>query len=239
MSSPTLRVAGVPVLLVVVGVTAAAQQAATPHEMHGRHRDPTAYIASLEDPARDAYQKPAEVVEALGLGPGQVVADIGAGSGYFAIRLAGPVGEAGRVLAVDVNARLLEHLEGRVREASLGNVETILAPPDDPRLPEAGVDLIFFCNVWHHIDDQDGYLARLRQALKPGGRLVMIDFHKRGLPVGPPVGMKIAREDLIAQLEGAGWAVTREHDFLPYQYFLEFQPAGPAAADQAPVDNRR
>lgn len=224
MSPSTLRVASLIALLVGLGVAAAAQQAATPHEMHGRHRDPKAYIASLENPARDAYQKPAEVVEALGLRSGQVVADIGAGSGYFAVRLAGPVGEAGRVLAVDVDARLLEHLEGRVREASLGNVETILAPPNDPRLPEAGVDLIFFCNVWHHIDDQDGYLAKLRQALKPGGRLVMIDFHKRDLPVGPGVAMKIAREDLLAQLEGAGWRLVREHDFLPYQYFIEFQP---------------
>ncbi len=225
----SIFVAVAAVAAVVSPLTAAAQHAASAHEMHRRHGDSNAYIASLEDPNRAAYQKPDLVVTALELEPGQVVADIGAGSGYFAVRLADAVGPTGRVLAVDVDADLLAHLDARAREASLGQLTTVLAPPDDPQLPAAGVDLVFFSNVWHHIEDQAGYLEKVRRALKPAGRLVMIDFHKRDLPVGPDPRMKIAREDLVAQLEAAGWRLTREHDFLPYQYFLEFRPAAPPA----------
>ena len=211
------------------GMTAAAgpaapQQAADHHEMHRRHADPTAYMASLEDPARDAYQKPDAVVEALRLQSGQAVADVGAGTGYFSIRLAHAVGERGRVYAVDVSPDMVRHLNRRVRDAGIANVVSVLAPEDDPLLREGSVDLVFICNVWHHIEDQEGYLQHLQRALRPGGRLVMIDFEKRELPVGPPVAMKIAREDLIAQLEKSGWAVAREHDILPYQFFLEFTP---------------
>ena len=113
-----------------------AQAAASPHEMHQRHGDPAAYIASLDDPARDAYQKPDEVMKALALRPGEVVADIGSGSGYFTLRFARVVGETGRVYAVDVSPDMIRHLDARVRDAGLLNVSTILAPPDDPRLPQ-------------------------------------------------------------------------------------------------------
>jgi hypothetical protein len=81
-------------------------------------------------------------------------------------------------------------------------------------------------NVWHHIENQAGYLARMKKLLKPGGQVVMIDFQKRELPVGPPVGMKIAREDLLKQMEANGFRLVTEHTFLPHQYFLIFQVAG-------------
>ena len=200
-----------------------AQQAAGQHEMHQRHNDPKAYAASLDDPKRDEYQKPDAVIAALQVTPGQVVADIGAGTGYFSVRLARAVGDAGRVYAVDVNADMAQHLNRRVRDANIANIVGVLAPPDDPLLREQSVDLVFICDVWHHIEQQEAYLAHLRRALKPGGRLVMIDFQKRELPVGPPVDMKIAKEDLIAQMQRAGWTVAREHDILPYQYFIEFR----------------
>ena len=201
----------------------ARQQAAGHHEMHQRHGDPKAYEAALDDPRRDAYQKPDDVVAALGLREGQVVADIGAGTGYFAVRLAKAVGASGRVYAVDVSADMAQHLNRRLRDANISNVASVLAPPDDPLLRPASVDLVFICDVWHHVEQQESYLAHLRRALKPGGRLVMIDFHKRDLPVGPPVEMKIARDDLVRQVEGAGWTLVQEHDILPYQYFLEFR----------------
>jgi len=203
---------------------AQAPQAQTPGEMHRRHQDSPAYIAMLEDPKRDVYQKPAEVVAALALKPGEVVADIGAGSGYFAVRLAKEVGPAGRVYGVDVSPEMVVHLNRRLRDAGITNVQTILSAPDDPLLLDASVDRFFICDTWHHIDDQAKYLALMRRMLRPGGQVAMIDFQKRELPVGPPLAMKIAREDLIKQMEGAGFRLAGEHTFLPYQYFLLFEP---------------
>jgi len=207
---------------VLVPAAVLAQVAASPHEMHQRHGDPPAYIASLDDPVRDAYQKPDEVLKALDLRPGEVVADIGAGSGYFTVRFARAVGDGGRVYAVDINPDMIRHLNRRIRDAGLRNVVTVLSEPDDPLLPEASVDRFVIVDTWHHVEDQAGYLARLKRMLKPGGQVVHIDFQKRDLPVGPPPAMKIAREDLVKQMGGAGFRLAAEHDFLPYQYFLVF-----------------
>jgi len=202
---------------------APAQTVHTEHDAHRMHADAAAYIRALDDPARDAWQKPHEVIAALDVQPGETIADIGAGSGYFALRFARHVGPEGRVYAVDVSKDMVAHLETQARTAGLGNLRTVLAPPDDPTLPDAAVDRVFFCDVWHHIDDQAGYLAKVKKALRPSGEVVMVDFHKRDLPVGPPVSMKIAREDLIAQVEANGFRLVREHTFLPYQYFLVFR----------------
>jgi arsenite methyltransferase len=120
---------------------------------------------------------------------------------------------------------MLDHLAHTAAEAGVTNVTTVLAPPDDPRLPDGSIDRVFICNVWHHVDDQAGYLRKLARALKPTGQLVMVDFHKRHLPVGPPVAMKIAREDLVSQMEAHGFRLAQEHTFLPHQYFLAFAPA--------------
>jgi predicted methyltransferase len=200
----------------------AAQAPRDQHDAHRLHGDPAAYIAALEDPKRDAYQKPHEVMQALGVKDGEVIADIGAGSGYFTIRLAHHVGAAGRVYAVDVSADMIRHLHTRVRDMALLNVSPILARPDDPLLPQP-VDRFLIVDVWHHIEDQAGYLALMKKLLKPGGQVVMIDFHKRELPVGPPAAMKIAREDLLRQMQGHGFQLAAEHTFLPYQYFLVFR----------------
>jgi ubiquinone/menaquinone biosynthesis C-methylase UbiE len=191
--------------------------------VHRLHGDPAAYIKALEDPARDAYQKPHEVIEALAINPGEIVADIGSGSGYFTLRMARHVGEKGHVYGVDVNADMIRHLNERIRDAGVLNVSTILARPDDPLLPQP-VDRFIIVDVWHHVDDQPKYLEMMKKHLRPGGQVVMIDFHKRDLPVGPPLAMKIAREDLIAQMTAHGFTLAREHTFLPYQYFLVFEP---------------
>ena len=193
-------------------------------EMHALHRDSKAYIAMLEDPKRDAYQKPHEVLQALALKPGEQVADIGSGSGYFALRFAAHVGESGRVYAVDIDAEMVRHLNRRVRDAGLSNVQTLLAEPGDPLLRDRSIDRFVVVDTWHHIDDQPKYLGLMKKMLKPGGQVVMIDFHKRELPVGPRLEMKIAREDLIRQMEDNGFRLAKEHTFLPYQYFLVFEP---------------
>lgn len=210
------------VALLALPGKAAAQAPRSEHEMHGLHRDSKAYIAALDNPKRDAYQKPHEVMQALDVKAGEIIADIGAGSGYFTFRFAQHVGSAGRVYAVDVSPEMIRHLHARARELKALNVSPILAPPDDPLLPQP-VDRFVIVDVWHHVEDQAGYLKRMKALLKPGGQVVMIDFQKRDLPVGPPAAMKIAREDLIAQMQKHGFRVAKEHTFLPYQYFIVFE----------------
>jgi arsenite methyltransferase len=193
------------------------------HQMHHLHQDPKAYVAMLEDPKRDAYQKPHEVITALKLKEGEVIADIGAGSGYFAFRLGAHVGEQGRVYAVDVSPEMIMHLNRRIRDLSARNVVSILAPPDDPLLADGSVDRVFICNTWHHIEHRDRYLALLKKSLKPAGEIIMIDFKKEETPAGPPVEMRIDRKALVDELQRNGFRLDTEHRFLPYQYFLVFK----------------
>jgi len=215
----------IPLLLLLLAPAAAAQdhKPRGDQEMHALHRDNKAYIAMLEDPKRDAYQKPHEVMQALALKQGETVADIGSGSGYFTLRFAAHVGDTGRVYAVDIEPEMVRHLNKRVRDAGLANVQTVLAEPGDPLLRDRSIDRFVVVDTWHHIDDQPKYLGLMKKMLKPGGQVVMIDFHKRELPVGPRLAMKIAREDLIRQMEDNGFRLAKEHTFLPYQYFLVFE----------------
>lgn len=193
------------------------------HTMHRLHQDPKAYLAMLDDPKRDAYQKPHEVITALKLKEGEVIADIGAGSGYFTLRLARHVGETGRVYAVDVSPEMIVHMNRRIRDLKVKNVVSILAAPDDPLLADASVDRFFICDTWHHIENRDRYLALLKKMLKPGGEVVMVDFKKAETPVGPPQEMRIDRADLVQEMEKNGFRLDAEHTFLPYQYFLVFK----------------
>ena len=170
---------------------------------------------TLEDPQRDAWQKPDEVIRALNLRAGEVVADIGAGSGYFTRRLAR---EAAKVYAVDVEARTL----ARARASSPRNVNTVLAAAHDPKLSPGSIDTAFLCDVLHRLEARAAYYAKLKSALKPGGRIVIIDFHKKPLPVGPPLEMRFTPEEVTAELAAAGFSPTASHTFLEHQYFLEF-----------------
>ena len=192
------------------------------HEMHRLHQDSKAYIAMLDDPKRDEYQKPHEVLTALKLKAGEVVADIGAGSGYFTFRLAHHVGDTGRVYAVDVSPEMIVHLNRRIRDLKAQNVVAILSAPDDPLLMDGSVDRFFICDTWHHIENHERYLSRMKRMLKPGGQVVMVDFKKAETPVGPPQEMRIARDDLVNEMETNGFQVQAEHTFLPYQYFVVF-----------------
>jgi arsenite methyltransferase len=211
-------------LILPVSATAQDSVKRDVHQMHRLHTDPKSYIRALEDPKRHAYQKPQEVLMALGLRAGEIIADIGAGSGYFTFRLAHHVGDKGRVYAVDVSPDMIVHINRRIRELKVSNVVSVLAEPDDPLLADRSVDRFFFCDSWHHIENQTQYLSVMKRILKPKGEVVMIDFHKKELPVGPPLQMKIAREDVIKQLENSGFVLSKEHTFLPYQYFLVFAP---------------
>jgi len=191
--------------------------------MHRLQHDSKAYIARLEDPMRDAYQKPQEVVKALKIEEGEVIADIGAGSGYFTFRLAHHAGEKGRVYAVDVSPDMIVHLNRRIRDLNVKNVVTVLCAPDDPLLADGSVDRVLICDTWHHIDGHAKYLGLLKRMLKPGGQVIMIDFKKTKTPVGPPMEVRIDRDELVREMESNGWQLAAEHTFLEYQYFLVFK----------------
>ena len=191
---------------------------------HHRFDDVERWVEVFDSPERDAWQKPQSVVEFLGVQEGEVVADLGAGTGYFTVHLAGAVGVPGRVYAVDIESTMVDYLEERAQQAGLGQVTPVLAAPDDPKLPEAGVDLIFICDTWHHIDDRLVYLGRLERALRTGGTVAVVDFREGELPVGPPPGSKLSRAEVVAEFEEAGWSLASESDALPYQYVLVFTP---------------
>ncbi len=200
------------------------------HQEHGRHGNPEdldAYIARMEEPARAGWQKPDEVLRVLGLKPGDVACDIGTGPGYFALRIARAVGETGGVFAVDVEPRILDALRQRLQLSGLRNVTPVLALPGDALLPPRACDLILIVDTYHHFPDGPAYLRRLARSLKPGGRIVNIDFHKRELPVGPPPEHKLTREAFLEQATAAGLALVEEQTFLPYQYFLVLRPQRP------------
>jgi len=190
--------------------------AQAPHQQHHPPASAEEYAKMLEEPGRDEWQKPAEVLRALELKPGDVVADIGAGSGYFSRKFAAHVA---KVYAVDIDERLLKI----AAQNSPSNVVTIVSAPDDPKLPANSVDVVFFCDVLHHIDNRPAYYAKLRSALKPGGRIVNVDFYKKQLPIGPPVEMKLAESLVVGEFKKAGFRLVKTFDFLPYQYFQIFQ----------------
>ena len=189
---------------------------------HGNPEDLAAYVAKLEGADRADWQQPDAVVRALGVTGSQTVVDVGAGPGYFAIRLA----RAGaHVFAVEIEPSLIELLRERVREAgATDGVTPVFGLPDDPLLPPASCDLALVVDTFHHFPDGVAYLRRLVRALRPGGRIVNIDFHARELPVGPAVEHKVAREDFLHAAAEADLELVREETFLPYQYFLELRP---------------
>ena len=209
-------------LLAVVVLLPAPWVVAQSAHQHHPPGSASAYIKVLEDPERDGWQQPERVIAALDLKPGDVVADLGAGSGYFTLRLARTVSPRGRVYAVDIDRQLLEYIERRAKEEHLQNIQPILADPHDPKLPPSSVDLIFVCDTLHHISERPTYYPLLARALKPGGRLVNIDFQKHPLPVGPPVEMKISKRAMIGEARPAGFHLLKEYDFLKYQYYLVF-----------------
>lgn len=175
------------------------------------------YARVLDDPSRDEWQKPHEVLQVLKLRPDDTVADIGAGTGSFARRFAH---HAGLVYAVDIDLKLLEI----AAKGAPSNLRTVLAEMDDSKLRPGSVDTIFICDVLHHLDDWPAYVKRLKAALKPGGRIVVIDFRKEELPVGPPPAMKIDVAEVEHEFARMGLLVSQRHALLPYQYFIEFRP---------------
>lgn len=208
-------------LLCTLSILPAAAQ--TPHRHDHSFSGAEHWAKVFDDPQRDAWQKPHEVIQALKLKPDAVVADIGAGTGYFAVRFAHMVPK-GRVYAVDAEPDMVKYLADRAKHSGLGNLAAVHAQPGDPKLP-GKADLAILVDVYHHIDNREQYFRRLQDSLRPGGRLAIIDFTMDS-PVGPPRAARIAPEKVKSELQGAGYVLAEEHGFLPNQYFLIFRPAG-------------
>ena len=210
-------------LLALAGALPGPAAAQSPHTHQHSFGDAEKWAKVFDDPERDAWQKPHEVIQALALKPDAVIADIGAGTGYFSARFANMTPQ-GRVYGVDTEPDMVRHLAERARREGLKNLTAVAAQPGDPRLPEKA-DLIILVDVYHHIESREGYFRSLRKALKPGGRVAVIDF-RMDSPVGPPKIARIAPDKVKSELKRAGYVLAQEHAFLPNQYFLIFQPAG-------------
>ena len=188
---------------------------------HRSFEDAAKWSKEFDDPARDAWQKPAEVITALRLGPDATVADIGSGTGYFAVRLARAVPE-GRVYGADVAPAMVKFLSERAAKEGLTNLQSIRAAEDSPKLP-APVDLVLVVDTYHHIARRSSYFIKLKERLRPGGRVAIIDF-RLDSPTGPPAKHRIAPEKVAEEMAFAGYRLLESHGFLPNQYFLVFAP---------------
>lgn len=190
------------------------------HAGQGHHHDFSdveRFAAIFDDPARDEWQRPAEVAALLELAPGMTVVDLGAGTGYFVPHLAAAVGASGRVLALDTEPAMVEHMRRRVAEAGLGNVEPRVVATDDPGLEPGSVDRVLIVDTWHHIADRAAYASRLRRALRPGGYVLVVDFTPES-PHGPPPAMRLSVDAVVGELERGGLEAREVEESLPYQY---------------------
>lgn len=209
-------------LLLVPSHGGAASDDATSHRSFA---DVPYWSGVFDDPKRDAWQKPDALIGALGLTPGTCVADLGAGTGYLTRRLSAAVGPTGTVLAVEVEPNLVAHLRARAEKEGTANVVPILGSLDNPRLPTGAVDVLLIVDTYHHIDGRVAYMRARRAALRPGGRVVVVDWEKRPLPVGPEMDHKLAREQVVDEMQRAGYRLVEQPSVLEHQYVLVFVPA--------------
>lgn len=189
-----------------------------------RFDDPARWSKEFDDPARDAWQKPKEIVDAMAIAPGMTVADVGAGTGYFEPYLSRAVGPSGTVLAVDIEPSMVQWLRDRGAREHWSNVRASVGAVDDPKLPAHGTDRVLVVDTWHHIPDRAAYAGKIAAALAPGGTLTIVEF-KLDSPHGPPAHHRIAPDALEAELKSAGFETSRPAVDLPYQYVVSARPS--------------
>ena len=183
------------------------------------------YIDLLERPNREDVQKSPQIMKALAFRPGERVADIGAGSGYFTFQVAKAVGPTGSVLALDIAPEMLEYLDLRVKAQRVMNVTPRQVASDDPRLDPGSVDTILMIDAIHYVKDRTAYAKKLLPGLAPGGRVVIIDYLPKPMserPWGPPPEQQFPREQMDREMAGAGFKVLAAYDFLPEQFFVVY-----------------
>jgi arsenite methyltransferase len=192
------------------------------HDAGGQHHaftDADVWTRVLDDPTRDECQRPGDVLHALQLEPTMTVADLGAGTGYFSVRLARAVPQ-GEVIATDLQPDMVRFVSERARREQLPNLRAVLATQAASGLAPSSVDRILVVHVWHHLAERTEYARRLSAALRRGGTLFVVDFSPAGHR-GPPASMRVAPEAIIAELEGAGLSAGVSPIALPGQYIVE------------------
>ncbi len=204
------------------------------HDKHAHHGDDHAYRSHamqhdfsdvdrfarrFDNPERDAWQKPDEVIALMTIAPGMTVADIGAGTGYFLRHLSRAVGPSGRTLGLDLEPAMVEHMRARIAKEGLANAEAKTVATDDPGLAAASVDRILTVNTWHHIHDRVAYAQTLRASLRPGGQVVIVDFTMESED-GPPPSARLRPEVVIDELNQAGFVASAADESLPNQYVI-------------------
>ncbi len=203
-------------------LAACASQPAQDHHKHHEHRfdDPETWAKEFDDPGRDAWQKPAEVIRLMGVMPGMTVADLGAGTGYFLRHLSAAVGAEGKVLALDVEPSMVEYMTKRAEGEGLTNIEARVVAPDDPALDDASIDRILIVDTWHHLPERDRYAKHLARALKDGGEVWVVDFTKDS-PMGPPVDFRFGPDEVMEAFAGASMQASIVDETLPNQFVVK------------------
>jgi len=204
--------------LLALGMATADAQTRTRHGKLFAPQD----LGLLEGPDRDLWQSPDQIMDALGIAEGSVVADIGAGGGWFTIRLARRVGTNGIVYAEDIQPQMLEATGRRVAREGLRNVHTLLGTSEDPRLPASALDAVLIVDTYHELENPDALLRNIAKSLKPQGRVGVVDFKRDGLGPGPALEERVDAESIVRDAEGAGLKLLRRETFLPYQFMLVF-----------------
>ncbi|MCC6748204.1 MAG: class I SAM-dependent methyltransferase [Deltaproteobacteria bacterium] len=209
-------------LVGLVGAVSLGRAAPPAHEMPHRFRDAARWAKVFEGPERDRWQRPDAVLDALKLKGPLRVADLGAGTGYFAVRLARRL-PTGTVLALDLEEDMVRYVRQRAAKEGLKNLTAARSTASDPKLPAEGVDLLFICNTYHHLPARTEYFRRLAPRLRQGGRVVVVDFKLGKLPVGPPEHHRVAPPALERELAAAGYRrLSLDTETLAYQYIAVY-----------------
>ena len=177
----------------------------------------------LDRPEREAEEHPEVVIDAMGLRGGEVVADLGAGTGYFTFRLAAKVGKTGRVLAVEIQDEMVQTLRRRATALQITNVEEVKGSETDPQLPAGGVDIVLMVDVYHELAYPFEVMTKVREALKPGGRVVFVEYRKEDLRVPIKEVHKMSVEQLAKEMQAVGLAQVRTVETLPSQHIVIFE----------------
>jgi len=217
-------------MLLICAPCLEAAQAQAVHPITGR---PIAHVMGaggadwLDRPERQTEENIARALDDLHLKPGMIVADIGAGTGYYSIRIARLVAPAGKVIAVDIQPEMLSRLRKEASAANVKNIETVLGTESDPKLPPGALDLVVMVDVYHELSEPQQVLGHIRHALKPHGQLVLLEYRKEDPKIPIRSEHKMSLQDVRAEIQPEGFAFERSIENLPWQHVIFFKPSSP------------
>ena len=210
--------------VVMVCASGWAQVATKANETYKTPEGRAAVARGLEDPARDARQKPKELVAAMEIAPGMTVVDVGTGVGYMLPFLSAAAGPAGKVIGEDIHTDFLDKAKAKAKQYNLTNDEFVLGTDTDPKLPEAAVDRVLVLDVYHHFDYPGKMLAHIAAALKPAGHLVIVDYYKRRGAMGEGdralEHIRLDEDDVIKEVEANGFRLLSQHERIPKSQYM-------------------